>query len=81
MKMNVATVTLIVILILAAVFILLPGFWAVMLFLSIVWMYRPDLTVMDIIRGVMRELLEEREQREPREQHEDQEKKKDMNKK
>ena len=81
MKMTVATVTVIVILILAAVFILLPGFWAVMLFLSIVWMYRPDLTVMDIIRGVVRELLEDQEQREPREQHEDQEKKKDMNKK
>lgn len=62
MKMNVATVTLIVILILAAVFILLLGFWAVMLFLSIVWMYRPDLTVMDIIRGVVRELREEHEE-------------------
>ena len=82
MKMTVATVTVIVILISAAVFILLPGFWAVMLFLSIVWMYRPDLTVMDIIRGVVRELWEEqKETREPREQHEEQEKKKDMNKK
>lgn len=60
---------LVLILTMAAVFILLPGFWAVMLFLSIVWMYRPDLTVMDIIRGVVREMLEE------------QEKKKDMNKK
>ena len=59
MKMTVATVTLILILILAAVIILLPGIWAVMLFLSIVWMYRPDLTVMDIIRGVVRELWEE----------------------
>lgn len=68
MKMAVATVTLILILILAAVFILLPGFWAVMLFLSIVWMYRPDLTVLDIIRGVVRELR----QQEPREQHEEQ---------
>ena len=60
---------LVLILTMAAVFILLPGIWAVMLFLSIVWMYRPDLTVMDIIRGVVREMLEE------------QEKKKDMNKK
>ena len=60
---------LVLILTMAAVFILLPGFWAVMLFLSIVWMYRPDLTVMNIIRGVVREMLEE------------QEKKKDMNKK
>ena len=50
---------LVLILTMAAVFILLPGFWAVMLFLSIVWMYRPDLTVMDIIRGVVREMLEE----------------------
>ncbi len=65
MKMTVATVTVIVILILAAVFILLPGFWAVMLFLSIVWMYRPDLTVMDIIRGVVRGLRQE-EQKQPR---------------
>ena len=72
MKMTVATVTLIVILILAAVFILLPGFWAVMLFLSIVWMYRPDLTVMDIIRGMVREMLEEHEEQEPREQQEQQ---------
>ena len=46
---------LVLILTLAAVFILLPGFWAVLLFLSIVWMYRPDLTVLDIIRGVVRE--------------------------
>lgn len=72
MKMTVATVTVIVILILAAVFILLPGFWAVMLFLSIVWMYRPDLTVMDIIRGMVREMLEEHEEQEPREQQEQQ---------
>ena len=72
MKMTVATVTVIVILILAAVFVLLPGFWAVMLFLSIVWMYRPDLTVMDIIRGVVRELQEEHEEQEPREQQEHQ---------
>ena len=72
MKMTVATVTVIVILILAAVFILLPGFWAVMLFLSIVWMYRPDLTVMDIIRGVMRELWEEpEEQDEQKDEHRD----------
>ena len=72
MKMTVATVTLILILILAAVFILLPGIWAVMLFLSIVWMYRPDLTVMDIIRGMVREMLEEHEEQEPREQQEQQ---------
>ena len=72
MKMTVATVTLILILILAAIFILLPGFWAVMLFLSIVWMYRPDLTVMDIIRGMVREMLEEHEEQEPREQQEQQ---------
>ena len=72
MKMTVATVTVIVILISAAVFILLPGFWAVMLFLSIVWMYRPDLTVMDIIRGVMRELWEEpEEQDEQKDEHRD----------
>ena len=71
MKMTVATVTLIVILILAAVFILLPGFWAVMLFLSIVWMYRPDLTVMDIIRGVMRELQEEHEEQDEQKQQRD----------
>ena len=50
---------LVLILTMAAVFILLPGIWAVMLFLSIVWMYRPDLTVMDIICGVVRELWEE----------------------
>ena len=72
---------LVLILTMAAVFILLPGFWAVMLFLSIVWMYRPDLTVMDIIRGVVRELRQEPEEQKPREQHEEQEKKKDMNKK
>lgn len=72
MKMTVATVTVIVILILAAVFILLPGFWAVMLFLSIVWMYRPDLTVLDIIRGVVRELRQEpEEQDEQKDEHRD----------
>ena len=81
MKMTVATVTLILILILAAVIILLPGIWTVMLFLSIVWMYRPDLTVMDIIRGVVREMRQEPEEQKPREQHEEQEKKKDMIKK
>ena len=72
MKMTVATVTLILILILAAIFILLPGFWAVMLFLSIVWMYRPDLTVLDIIRGVVRELRQEpEEQDEQKDEHRD----------
>ena len=42
-----------IILILAAVFILLPGF---ILFVSIVWTHRPDLSVFDILREVIKEI-------------------------
>lgn len=52
-------IALIMLLILAAVFILLPGFCAAMLFLSIVWMYRPELSVMDIIRETVKEIKDE----------------------
>jgi len=47
---------LIVMLVLAAVFILLPGLFCVVLFVSIVWTHRPDLSAMDIIREAMKEI-------------------------
>lgn len=48
---------LIIILVLAAVLTLLPGF---ILFVSIVWTHRPDLSVMDILRECMREIKNSR---------------------
>ena len=44
-----------VLFVLAAVFILLPGLFCIVLFVSIVWTHRPDLSVMDIIREAMKE--------------------------
>ena len=48
---------LITILVLAAVLTLLPGF---ILFVSIVWTHRPDLSVMGILRECMREIKNSR---------------------
>ena len=42
-----------IILILAAVMILLPGF---ILFVSIVWTHRPDLSLLGILREVIKEI-------------------------
>ncbi len=44
--------------VLAAVFILLPGLFCVVLFVSVVWTHRPDLSVMDIAREVVKEIKE-----------------------
>lgn len=43
---------LIIVFILAAVFLALFG----VAFVSIVWTYRPDLSVLDILRGAVKEL-------------------------
>ena len=47
---------LIVMLVLAAVFILLPGLFFMILFVSIVWTHRPDLSVIDIVGEVVKEI-------------------------
>ena len=44
---------LIIILVLAAVLTLLPGF---ILFVSIVWTHRPDLSLIDILREAIQEI-------------------------
>lgn len=45
--------------VLAAVFILLPGLFCAILFVSIVWTHRPDLSVMDIVADIFREAVKE----------------------
>lgn len=42
-----------ILLVLAAVFTLLPG---LILFVSIVWTHRPDLSLIDILREVIKEI-------------------------
>ena len=44
---------IIILLVLAAVFTLLPG---LILFVSIVWIHRPDLSLIDILREVIKEI-------------------------
>ena len=44
---------IIILLVLAAVFTLLPG---LILFVSIVWTHRPDLSLIDILREVIKEI-------------------------
>ena len=46
-----------------AVVILLPIFFSAVIFVSIVWTHRPDLTVLDILRESMKEIQEIRNTR------------------
>ena len=46
-----------------AVVILLPIFFSAVIFVSIVWTHRPDLTVLDILRESMKEIQEIRNAR------------------
>ena len=46
-----------------AVVILLPIFLSAVIFVSIVWTHRPDLTVLDILRESMKEIQEIRNTR------------------
>ena len=50
-------------LVILVVVILLPMFLAAVVFVSIVWTHRPDLTVLDILRESMKEIQEIRNTR------------------
>lgn len=47
----------------AAVLILLPGLFCVVLFVSIIWTHRPNLSAMDIAREVMKEIKKLKEKK------------------
>lgn len=52
-----------VLIIVAAVFVFLPLIFTAVIFVSIVWTHRPDLTVLDILRESMKEIQEIRNTR------------------
>lgn len=49
-----------IIVIAAAVFIFLPLIVTAVIFVSIVWTHRPDLSVLDIMRGAVKEIKNSR---------------------